>query len=98
MNRLFTFLILICSTYSTTALVQQQEGYPRLLINPGTLSEIKLKPKLADSPKLSAYVDQTISAEVELSEDGTINKISKISRAYTSDLRQNRGTFLKCSN
>lgn len=89
-------MFLICSTYSVTALVQQHSGYPRLLVNPGTQSEIKLVLKFADTPKLSAFMDQTISAEIQLSENGTVNKISKISRVFSSELSQNRGTFLKC--
>lgn len=97
MNRLLPVLVLICGTYSTTALVQQYEGYPRLLINPGTQSEIKLVLKFADTPKLSAFINQTVSAEVELN-GNQIEKISKIARVLTSELSQTRGTFLKCKN
>ena len=97
MNRLLPVLVLICGTYSTTALVQQYEGYPRLLINPGTQSEMKLVLKFADTPKLSAFINQTVSAEVELN-GNQIEKISKIARVLTSELSQTRGTFLKCKN
>lgn len=97
MSRLLPVLVLICGTYSTTALVQQYEGYPRLLINPGTQSEMKLVLKFADTPKLSAFINQTVSAEVELNAN-QIEKISKIARVLTSELSQTRGTFLKCKN
>ena len=96
MKRLVTVLILICGTYTTTALVQQYQGYPRLVINPGTQSEIRLPLKYSITPKLTAYIDNTVSAEIEISDDGTINKISKIIRVYNSELSQNSGTFLKC--
>lgn len=98
MSRLLPVLVLICGTYSTSALVQQHEGYPRLLINPGTQSEIKLVLKFADTPKLSAFINQTISAEIELLNGNQIEKISNISRVFTSELSQTRGTFLKCKD
>lgn len=98
MNRLLPVLVLICGTYTTTALVQQHDGYPRLLIYPGTQSEIKLVLKFADTPKLSAFIDQTISAELELVNGNQIEKISSILRVFTSELSQTRGTFLKCKN
>lgn len=96
MKALLPVLVLICGTYTTTALIQQHQGYPRLLINPGTQSEIKLVPTFANTPKLSAYIDQTVSAEIEMSPDGMIRKISKIARVFPADHSQNRGTFLKC--
>lgn len=97
MSRLLPLFVLICGTYSATALVQQHEGYPRLLINPGTQSEMNLVLKFADTPKLSAFMNQTVAAEVVLN-GNQIEKISKISRAFTSELSQTRGTFLKCKD
>lgn len=114
-NSLFGLFLLLnattsaaCGVYSVTALVQANQGYPSLLINPGTQSEVKLTLKFADTPKLSAYIDQTISAEIEITElastSGNIENISKITRNFTSELSQTRGTVLKqlkaaaCSN
>ncbi len=88
-----------CGYYAVSAQVKLFNGYPYLVIYPATQAEIKLQVEFKQTPKLSAYIDQTISAKVYLSavdgRVGSVAKIEDIARVYPEALSQRQGTGIE---
>ncbi len=88
-----------CGSYLILAKVKFNKGLPYLVINPDTQSQIRLDLDFKQTPKLSPYIDNMISANVVVSSiDGTmavVSLITKIKRVYTDGLGGSQGTFIR---
>ena len=111
MKNLFIFTILIltsnsraedlpCGDYSVIAKVEMHEGFPVLLINPKTKSQITLSTVHAERPKLTPYLDRNLKAKITIREafdktQGKFESIDDIESAVADPLSSSGGTSLK---
>jgi hypothetical protein len=88
-----------CGIYEVAAVVRLLSGVPVLVVNPDTISEVRLYLKLEETPKLAAYLDQLVSANLNIVEaHGNIavgEKIQNIQRLFNDGLSQKKGSYLK---
>jgi hypothetical protein len=106
MKRLCVFLLLLllsstslfaCGDYLIDAIAVMKEGFPALIINPGTKSEINLKVEFAETPKLSPYINRLIEVSATMTKpmdytQGEIAKLAKIKVLVPDPLAQGQGT------
>lgn len=68
-----------CGYYRVQAQVKLVKAYPQLVIHPSTQSEINLTLAFKETPKLSAYIDSVVMAQVYISSvDATLGEVEKI--------------------
>ena len=88
-----------CGEYSVVARVEMQEGFPVLLINPKTKSQITLTTVHSERPKLTPYLDRNLKAKIKIREafdktHGKYELIEEIENAIPDPLSTSSGTSL----
>jgi hypothetical protein len=86
-----------CGQYNVSAAVIMKEGYPSLVINPGSKSEINLTVEFAQTSKLAPYIGRSINTLVQIDKEmdntiGVINKIGEIKVIPPDPLAPHLGT------
>jgi hypothetical protein len=76
------------------------EGFPVLLINPKTKSQITLSTIHSERPKLTPYLDRNLKAKITINDSfdntqGKFNLIEDIESAVPDPLSSSGGTTLK---
>ena len=103
-NLLFTLIALAddrpCGEYAVVARVEMLEGFPVLLINPKTKSQITLSTIHSERPKLTPYLDRNLKAKITINESfdntqGKFNLIEDIESTVPDPLSSSGGTSLK---
>ena len=76
----FSHAAFSCGEYLVRAQVTMKNGISGFVINPGSKSEINLRPEFNESAKLSPYIDHMIEAKVRIDEqmDFTVGKVALI--------------------
>jgi len=88
-----------CGEYKVVAKVEMKEGFPVLLINPNTKSQITLRTIHSERAKLTPYLDRNMKAKIKISEAfdktlGTFELIENIEDAVADPLANSGGTSL----
>lgn len=88
-----------CGEYSVVARVEMQEGFPVLLINPKTKSQITLTTIHSERPKLSPYLDRNLKAKITIHEafdktHGKFDLIEDLESGIPDPLSTSSGTSL----
>lgn len=88
-----------CGEYKVVAKVEMKEGFPVLLVNPYTKSQITLRTIHSERAKLTPYLDRHLKAKIKISEafDSTLGKfelIENIEEALADPLANSLGTSL----
>ena len=111
LNSIFIFTILSlasniraedlpCGDYNVIAKVEMLEGFPVLLINPKTKSQITLSTVHAERPKLTPYLDRNLKAKIIIREafdktHGKFESIDDIENSIPDLLTSSGGTAIK---
>lgn len=88
-----------CGDYLVRAQITMKNGISGFVINPGTRSEINLKPDFNESAKLSPYINRMIEAKIRIDEQmdfniGKVEHIDDIKIIAPDPLAQGKGTKL----
>lgn len=88
-----------CGEYNIVARVEMQDGFPVLLINPKTKSQITLTTIHSERPKLTPYLDRNLKAKITIHEafdktQGKFDLIEDLENAIPDPLASSSGTSL----
>ena len=89
-----------CGEYNIVARVEMLDGFPALLVNPKTKSQITLTTIHSERPKLSPYLDRNLKAKITIHEafdktHGKFDAIEDLENAIPDPLSTSGGTSLK---